>query len=258
MVVLPPRLLAVAAFIPPGARVADIGTDHGRLPVYLVQQGLASFALGTDLRPEPLEKARRLISRCGLEGAVSLRQSDGLAGLPMDSLDIVVVAGLGADTIIDIWQKNPPPPHVTCLLQPMSHAERLRAFLGASINAERLAREGRRLYCIIAAAAVPVPVPVPVATRRDGAVAAISPGMRPSPGRRYVSRALENSGDPLLPHYLAAQIARLEAELSGLRASRRKADQARRAEAAEALAFLRHILVGTKCKEEHTVEEAPL
>ena len=221
MVSLSPRLLAVATLIPPGARLVDVGADHGRLPAYLVQRGLVSSVLATDISPEALAKARQLIDRCGLSRAITFRLADGLGGLPLDDFDVVVMAGLGADTIVDIWRKNPPPTHITCLLSPMSHTERLRAFLGNSILLERLVLEGRRLYSVLAAKPQEAPK-APV-----------------EPGRRYVSQALEQAGDPLLPLYLERQIARLVAEGKGLAVSRRKGDDLRRAETAEALAYMR-------------------
>jgi tRNA (adenine22-N1)-methyltransferase len=207
--------------IPPGARVADVGTDHARLPVYLVQRGLAAQVLATDASPEPLRRARSLLARCGLDGVIPLLRADGLSGLPLHEIDTVVMAGLGADTILNILRKTPPPAHVTCLLQPMSHAERLRAFFGAAVAAERLAQEGSRLYSVMAV------LPGQV---KNGPL---------PPGRRYVSRALEKSGDPLLGRYLDKQIARLTAETKGLAASKRPGDAALRAGLGQALGELR-------------------
>ena len=223
---IPPRLRAVAARIPLGARVADIGTDHARLPVFLMQRGLVSSVLATDIHPEPLRRARRLLTRCGLEGVIPLVLTDGLSGLPLHDIDIVVIAGLGADTILDIWRKNPPPAHVTGLLQPMSHAERLRAFFGESITDECLVQEEHRLYSIMT-------------------VAGDKPTGTVSPGLRYISRALECSDDPLLGVYLDRQIARLAAETGGLAVSQRPEDAARLVEAREALSYLQGIK-GTK------------
>jgi len=220
---LPPRLRAVAELIPAGARVVDVGTDHARLPVYLMQRGLVSSVLATDLHAGPLRRARRLLVRCGLDGVVPLRQADGLSGLPLDQFDVVVMAGLGADTILELCRQTPPPAHVICLFQPMSHAERLRAWWGDAITAERLVREENRLYSVMT----------------------VSPGDKlpeaVPPGRRYVGRALEQSGDPLLNAYLDQQIARLAAEAEGLSASRRPEDDIRRAETGEALTFLREM-----------------
>ncbi|MDR3207129.1 MAG: class I SAM-dependent methyltransferase [Oscillospiraceae bacterium] len=217
MIVLPPRLQAIADLIPTGARVVDVGTDHARLPAYLAQRGLSARLLATDLRPGPLARARRTLARCGLEDAVTLCLADGLRGLPLAEYDTVVLAGLGADTIVDICRLTALPGHLSLLMQPMSHTERLRAFLGRAVAAEELVREGRRLYNILTVRASDIPA-APV-----------------SPGEWYVSRALAQSGHSLLPEYLAQQIARLTAETEGLAASARPADALRRAQTTQAL-----------------------
>ncbi len=207
MIVLPPRLRMLAELIPVGARVVDVGTDHARLPAYLVQKGIAKHVLATDVREGPLTRARRTLVACGTEEHVTLHLVDGLTGLTAEQYDTVVVAGMGADTMISILKKALPT-HALLLLQPMSHAERLRDFLGQSgyrIDIELLAREDRRLYNILAA--------------RYGGQA-----VPPTPPERYVSRALAGSHDPHLKDYLHRQTARLAAEARGLLASDRAGD----------------------------------
>ncbi len=219
MIALPPRLRAIADLIPHGARVVDVGTDHARLPAFLVQRGLASLALATDVKVGPLARARRTVETCGLEDRVLLRMANGLSGLPLGNYDVVVVAGMGADTIVDILTQTPPPPGLLLLLQPMAHAERLRGFLarvGGEIVAERLAHEDRRLYNILA-------------VRFDGVLRHLAPY------ECYVSAALAASGDPQLPAYLDRQIKRLQAEAEGLSASSKPDDAPRSIEVLSAL-----------------------
>lgn len=148
---LRPRLMVVASCIPEGHRVADIGTDHARLPVYLLERGLAERAIATDVREGPLERAARTIAAHRLTGKVELRLCDGLAGLCPDEADSVVIAGMGGDTIIEILRDVEWVRGKNLIMQPMTHPARLEAYLMASGYREprRLeAHEGRRTYII--------------------------------------------------------------------------------------------------------------
>ena len=149
---LSPRLQAIARQVPQGARLADVGTDHGYLPVWLLLNGKIKSAVASDLRPGPLDHARGTVRRFGLDNQVSLRLCDGLAGIEADEADTVVIAGMGGETIAAIlgaspwtrWDK-------LLLLQPMTGARKLRQWLqssGYAILRENLAREGDKLYSI--------------------------------------------------------------------------------------------------------------
>lgn len=150
---LTPRLQAIAAQVPKGAKFADIGTDHGYLPVWLVLNGVAASAIAADLRSGPLERARQTAERCGVTEKLSFRLCDGLAGIAPEEADVIAVAGMGGDTMAAIlsaapWTKGQ---GKTLLLQPMTAQPELRAWLqahGYAIRGERIAREGRRLYSI--------------------------------------------------------------------------------------------------------------
>ena len=76
---LQPRLRLLANMVPQGARLADIGTDHGYLPVWLMQQGRIASAIAADIGPEPLDHARRTAAEYG--AALDLRLCDGLRGI---------------------------------------------------------------------------------------------------------------------------------------------------------------------------------
>ena len=80
---LQPRLALLAALVPPGSRLADVGTDHGYLPVYLLQQGRIPSAIAADIGAEPLEHARRTAGECNVTG-LELRLCDGLAAIHPD------------------------------------------------------------------------------------------------------------------------------------------------------------------------------
>ena len=101
------RLQALAAFIEPGESVADIGADHGYLPLWLVQEGVSPFVVLTDVEAGPLEKTRESVDRWFSENdsnkaLVSLRRGDGLSALNAGEVDAVVVAGMGGETIVSI------------------------------------------------------------------------------------------------------------------------------------------------------------
>ena len=87
------RLLCAAEQVPTGARVADIGCDHGYLSLYLLQTGRAAFVHACDLREKPLEKARENAARFGISEGLRLSCADGLRAVDPASVDTVVCAG---------------------------------------------------------------------------------------------------------------------------------------------------------------------
>lgn len=99
------RLQAVASFVPANSIVADIGTDHGLLPIYLVQNNIAQKAYAIDNKQKPLLSTQQNIKLYNSECVIPLL-SNGLEQLPPDC-DTLVLAGLGSATIIEILQANP-------------------------------------------------------------------------------------------------------------------------------------------------------
>ena len=150
------RLLAVASLVRNGKKVADIGTDHGYLVAYLVENGVCPGGIAADLRKGPLENARQTVIQQGLTDKIELILSDGLDKIPEDSCDDIVIAGMGGNLIAEIldkapWTKNE---SIHIIAQPMTHAEVLRQWFidnGFSIDTEKTATDGKRYYCIISA-----------------------------------------------------------------------------------------------------------
>ena len=150
------RLSAVAGLVRHGKRVADIGTDHGYLVAYLVENGICPCGIAADLRKGPLENARQTVIQQGLSDKIELILSDGLEKIPETSCDDIVIAGMGGNLIAEIldkapWTKNE---NIHIIAQPMTHAEVLRQWLldnGFAINQEKTATDGKRYYCIISA-----------------------------------------------------------------------------------------------------------
>ena len=154
-IALSPRLRRAASLVPPGARLADIGTDHGYLPAALILEGAIPSAIAADLRPGPLARARETAVRYGLEDRLSLRLCDGLSGIGPEEADAVVIAGMGGETIAAILEAAPwvRERNIPVIVQPMSSMPDLRAWLGRNgycIETEKLCREGETLYTALA------------------------------------------------------------------------------------------------------------
>ena len=93
------RLLCCAAMVPSGSRVADIGTDHGYLGIYLLQNGISPHVIACDLRKGPLDNARKNARLFEVDGSMAFRLSDGLAEISPEEIDCAVLAGMGGDLI---------------------------------------------------------------------------------------------------------------------------------------------------------------
>jgi tRNA (adenine22-N1)-methyltransferase len=96
------RLKAIASLITPGASVADVGTDHGYLPLYLVRSGLCKRVTACDISENCVARAAANIAEAGLSDVISCVLSDGLSAVDSALYDTVVIAGMGGETIIEI------------------------------------------------------------------------------------------------------------------------------------------------------------
>lgn len=148
---LTPRLRMTAGLVPACGCCADIGTDHGYLIAALVLSGRCARGYAGDLRPGPLDAARRTVEGCGLSGRITLLLSDGTDALPAEEIDAFVFAGMGGELIAELVLRDGRlrAPGKTLICQPMTRAGQLRAALcgaGFRIIREDACREGRRLY----------------------------------------------------------------------------------------------------------------
>ena len=211
MIHLSQRLQAIADFVPQGAAVADIGTDHGFLPCYLAQQQRADKLIACDVNAQPLALAQKNIEDYNLQEQVQTRLGDGLTVLQPDEVTVVTIAGMGGENIAAILRAAPWACRNTlCILQPMSRPEELRAALpslGLTIRADRLVRDARRLY--------------PVLAVRAGAPEALSAG------ELYCGKYSLLSNDTLFSDILAEQDKRLDIAVRGLECSGRESDRER-------------------------------
>ena len=150
---LQPRLHMLARLVPEGCRLTDVGTDHGYLPVALLQQGRITAAIASDIGAEPLEHARRTAMQYGVDG-MDFRLCAGLSGVAPEETDVIVIAGMGGETIISILQDAPwtADGQHRLLLQPMTKAAALRHWLadnGYTFTDEHLVEDKGRIYPIL-------------------------------------------------------------------------------------------------------------
>lgn len=150
---LQPRLHLLARLVPEGCRLTDVGTDHGYLPVALLQQGRIAAAIASDIGAEPLEHARRTAMQYGVDG-MDFRLCAGLSGVAPEETDVIVIAGMGGETIISILQDAPwtADGRHRLLLQPMTKAAALRHWLadnGYTFTDEHLVEDKGRIYPIL-------------------------------------------------------------------------------------------------------------
>lgn len=167
---LTPRLMTAVPYIRGGRLVADIGTDHAYLPIYLCEQrrltpvtaknGETLCAIAADINRGPVERADQHIAEARLTQYIKTLQTDGLTGLDaFDPADIIIF-GMGGELIASILAAAPWAGGAgkRLILQPMTHAEKLREYLlktGFAIIGETLSREGDRIYQTICAEPAP-------------------------------------------------------------------------------------------------------
>ncbi|HHT62590.1 MAG: tRNA (adenine(22)-N(1))-methyltransferase [Bacillota bacterium] len=150
------RLASVAVMVPKGSVVADIGTDHGYLPAYLVMSRISPYVIATDVNKGPLAAAANLISLLAVGKKIDLRLGDGLTVLMPGEVETIVIAGMGASTMIKILDQTPEvlSQAKRLILQPMRNVPRLRTWLAEhqwEIKDEELIWEDEIFYEIVAA-----------------------------------------------------------------------------------------------------------
>ncbi len=145
------RLYAVAGLVTEGASVADIGTDHGYVPIYLVKNKIASKVIAMDINKGPLERARMHIIGHGLKGQIETRLSDGLQKVAPYEVDGMIAAGMGGGLVIKILEdsKEVVAALKFCILQPQSEISKVRKYLNANgfvIEKEDMVEEDGKFY----------------------------------------------------------------------------------------------------------------
>jgi tRNA (adenine22-N1)-methyltransferase len=145
------RLRSALPYVRPGARIADVGTDHAHLPIYLVGNGICSFAVASDVGEGPIARARCEVELYGLTEKIETLLTDGLQGIEPYGVEDVLIFGMGGELITQILEAAPwiCRPGIRLILQPMTHAFDVRDWLSAHgfrILHECLTREEFRVY----------------------------------------------------------------------------------------------------------------
>ena len=145
------RLTALAGLITLGHRLADIGTDHGYIPIYLCQKNVIPSAIAMDIGKGPLQQATAHIGQQGLSDRIETRLSDGLAALQPGEADTILIAGMGGGLVMKILSEGA---HVLTseeelILQPQSEIAQVRQYLrthGMQIVEEEMILEDGKYY----------------------------------------------------------------------------------------------------------------
>ncbi len=148
------RLEAIASRVRHGCRLADIGTDHAYLPIYLMQSGICESIIAADINESPLAVAQQNIVKAGLQDKITLRLGSGLSVVKPNEVDDIVIAGMGGELIVSILSDASfiRSSQYRLILQPMSRSEKLREFLltnGFIIENEEIICQGDKLYNIM-------------------------------------------------------------------------------------------------------------
>lgn len=212
MIPITKRLLACADLIPPGARVADIGCDHGYLGIWLLREKRAAYVIASDLREKPLESAKSNARLYGVTGMEFIR-ADGLGGIDPERVDTIVCAGMGGDLIRLILEASPwaLEGRHTLILQPQSSQYELRMWLAGkdfAIERETPVEDGGHVYSVMRLRYTGAPVTL-------------------SPLEAFISREILQSGSPDLPAFLNDTVRRLEQATQNMKNAKEQPEKLR-------------------------------
>lgn len=200
------RLNAIASFVSQDSRIIDVGTDHGYIPVFLVENGICKNATASDVNIGPLMSAKRTAELHGVTEKIRFVHTDGLNGISYDDGDTVVIAGMGGETIVKIlsaalWVKDE---KIHLILQPQSKITELTEWLdenGFLVDKAVLASDDRKIYLILS---------VCFSGKRES---------------NDIFGILKRCDDRLLPEYLDSLIIKNKKAISGMMRSKNKTSE---------------------------------
>ena len=208
-----------------GYRLADIGTDHGFVPIWLVKSGIIPSAIAMDINRGPLERAQEHIAQAGLDRFIQTRLSDGLAGLGEGEADSILIAGMGGALTVRILEKDPPSDlgAAELILQPQSEIGKVREYLctsGWKIDAEDMVLEEGKYYSMMHC---------------------VRGEMRLTPEEAEFGPCLIASGNPVLMKYLVFREKVLRSNLESLQNSDSERARERREQITRQIGQIRRI-----------------
>ena len=150
------RLQKIADQVTIGYRVADIGTDHGYIPIYLLKNKISPFVIAGDINKKPLKRAEDNIKNHNLSCSIEVRLGSGLSILKLNEVDTAIIAGMGGLLISELLENSKEIAQnlKALILQPMQAQPELRKYLannGFIIEKDILVKEDRHIYEIIVA-----------------------------------------------------------------------------------------------------------
>ena len=198
--ILTHRLLKIANMVEYKS-LADIGTDHAKLPVYLIENNICSKVVASDVADGPVKACKDTVGRCGMSKFVDIRKGDGLATILPGEVETIVIAGMGGDLIATILEKGKEVANSAkeIILQPMTHIPQLREFLKNNdfkILDEVLVGEKSKIYTIIKIT--------------------VGKNQYQTEFDFLISPVLVENKDKLLPEYILKLINKYKCEIDGL------------------------------------------
>lgn len=148
------RLSLCASFVRKGNIIADIGTDHAYLPVWLCKNKIVPYALACDIKKEPLENGKKTIEKYFCSKFIETRLSDGLENIAENECDDIIIAGMGGEMIVKIIDEWKFSKNISkrFILQPMSRCDELISYLyqnGFEIIFQDCAQEHKKVYTVL-------------------------------------------------------------------------------------------------------------
>lgn len=207
--------------------MADIGSDHAHLPIYLIKHDYIKSAVASDINTGPAEISRKRIKRHGLEAKVMVRLGNGLEVISPEETEVIVIAGMGGILIRDILDKDPKVAESAKLLvlQPMRDSEKVRKWLfqhGFEIIDEELVKDQDKIYEVI--------------------WAGFTGKAREAEGLLLVGDMIIKKKHPLAAGYISKKIDELEKVMADMEGKNTANCRDRARECKELLAFYREVL----------------
>ena len=223
------RLQAVADLVSPGMRLADIGTDHAYIPIYLMENEKIPQAIAMDINKGPLERAEEHIKAHGLEHQIQTRLSDGMAKLQAGEADCAVIAGMGGALMIKILEEGRESAFQLqeLVLQPQSELKKFRIYLlenGYRVLTEDIVCEDGKYY--------------PMMKVKPGEMT----GESWKPEELEYGKYLLDTAHPVLKQFLEREIQICHGVLESLAKQDTKRAKERRREMEEQIQHVQHIL----------------